>query len=89
LLFWGVAELKYSKQASKYLRRMPREQAGKIRRALQDTAMGCHKGLDIKRMRKLNACRLRQGSFRAIYTFREEGQVLVVIKIGSRGDFYK
>ena len=84
-----MAELQYSKQAIKYLRRMPSEQARKLRQALQDIAAGSHRGLNIKWMSNLNSYRLRQGRFRAMYAFRDEGNVLVVTKVGSRGDFYK
>jgi mRNA-degrading endonuclease RelE of RelBE toxin-antitoxin system len=84
-----VAELQYSKQAIKYMRRMPDKQARKTRQALQSIAAGCHKGLNIKRMNKQNAYRLRQGGIRAMYSFRDGGRVMVVAKVGSRGDFYK
>jgi len=84
-----MAELQYSKQATKYLRRMPDKQARKIRQTLQGIAAGCHTGLNIKRVSTLNAFRLRQGKYRAMFVFRNEGEVLVVAKIGSRGDFYK
>ena len=84
-----MAELQYSKQANIYLRRMPVKQARKIRQSLQSISVGNHKGLNIKRMNKLNAYRLRQGRFRAMYVLRDEGKVLVVAKVGSRGDFYK
>jgi mRNA interferase RelE/StbE len=84
-----MAELRYSKQATKYLRRMQDTQAQKMRQALQSIAAGRNQGLNIKRMSNLTAFRLRQGSFRAMYAFREEGKVVVVTKVGTRGDFYK
>ena len=84
-----MAKLQYSKQASKYLRRMPKSHAQKMRKALQDIAVGCVRGLDIKWMKNLNAFRLRLGNYRAMYAFRKEGQVLIVAKVGTRGDFYK
>lgn len=84
-----MAKLQYSKQASKYLRRMPKSHALKMRKALQDIAAGCIRGLDIKWMKNLNAFRLRLGNYRAMYAFRKEGQLLVVARVGTRGDFYK
>jgi mRNA interferase RelE/StbE len=84
-----MAKLQYSGQAIKYLRRMPKSHAQKMRQALQNIAVGCIKGLDIKWMKSLNAFRLRLGNYRAMYAFRKEGQLLVVAKVGTRGDFYK
>ena len=84
-----MAKLQYSKQASKYLRRMPKSHAQKMRKALQDIAVGCVRGLDIKWMKNLNAFRLRLGNYRAMYAFRKEGQLLVVARVGTRGGFYK
>ncbi len=68
---------------------MPDAQAQKMRHALQAIAAGCTKGLNFKWMNNLNAYRLRQGNFRAIYAFRDEGKLAVVARIGTRGDIYK
>ena len=84
-----MADLQYSRQAIKYLRRMPKSHAQKMRKALQDIAAGCNRGLDVKWMMSLNAFRLRLGNYRAMYAFRKEGQLLIVAKVGTRGDFYK
>ena len=84
-----MAELHYSKQATKYLRRMPRSHAQKMRRALRNIAAGRYKGLDIKLMSEQKAFRLRQGNYRAMYAFRDEGRTVMVVKVGTRGDFYK
>jgi len=84
-----MAELQYSRQATKYLQRMPKSHAQKMRQAMQDIAAGCNKGLDIKWMKSLNAFRLRLGNYRAMYAFRNEGRMLVVARVGTRGDFYK
>ena len=84
-----MAELHYSKQATKYLRRMPNSHAQKMRRALRNIAARHNKGLDIKLMSEQKAFRLRQGNYRAMYTFRNEGRTVMVVKVGTRGDFYK
>ncbi len=68
---------------------MPNTHAQKMRQALRSIAVGSNKGLNIKWMDNLEAHRLRQGNYRAMYTFRNDGQVMVVVKIGTRGGFYK
>ena len=84
-----MAELQYSKQAAKYLRRMQKTHALKLRQALQAIAEGSNRGLNIKWMNSLGAYRLKQGNYRAMYAFRNDGQLVVVAKVGTRGDFYK
>jgi mRNA interferase RelE/StbE len=50
-----------------------------------------HKELNIKPMqgRAENSFRLKIGNNRAIFKIRNEELVLIVIKVGSRGDIYK
>ena len=40
-------------------------------------------------MDNVDAYRVRIGDFRAVYEIREDELVLVVIKVGPRGDVYK
>lgn len=84
-----MADLQFSKQATKYLRRMPKIHARKMHSALLQIAVGNDDGLDIKWMNNLKVYRLRQGSYRAQYEFLDNRRWMVVGKIGSRGDFYK
>jgi len=84
-----MADLQYSKQASKYLARMHKSHARKMRRILQDIAAGSNKAANIKYMKNQNAYRLRLGNFRAMFVYRNDGKLIVVIKVGTRGDFYK
>jgi len=84
-----MAELRYSKQATKYLLKMPRAQAGKMHSALLQIATGNDERFDIKWLSNLRVYRLRQGSYRAQYEFLDNRCRMVVGKIGIRGDFYK
>jgi mRNA-degrading endonuclease RelE of RelBE toxin-antitoxin system len=84
-----MAKLQFSKQATKYLQRMPKIHARKMHSALLQIVAGNDDGLDIKWMKSLKVYRLRQGSYRAQYEFLEDRRWMVVGKIGSRGDFYK
>ena len=84
-----MAELHYSKQAVKYLKRMPKGYAKKMHQALKRISHDDESGLNIKWMASLNAYRLRQGNYRAQYEFLNDHERMVVGKIGIRGDFYK
>ena len=84
-----MAELQYSKQATKYLQKMPKAQAGKIHGALLQIATGNGERFDIKWLSNLKVYRMRQGSYRAQYEFLDNRCRMVVGKIGIRGDFYK
>ena len=68
---------------------MPNSHAQKMRRALRNIAARRNNGLDIKLMSEQKAFRLRQGNYRAMYAFRNEGRTVMVVKVGTRGDFYK
>jgi len=84
-----MAELQYSKQATKYLRKMPKAQARKIHSALLQIAAGIDEKSDIKWLSNLKVYRMRQGNYRAQYEFLDNHRRMVVGKIGIRGDFYK
>jgi mRNA interferase RelE/StbE len=46
--------------------------------------------LDIKKMQGFeNRFRLRVGSYRVVYTVINEQLIIVIIRVGSRGDIYK
>ncbi|GIO42782.1 MULTISPECIES: type II toxin-antitoxin system RelE family toxin [Paenibacillus] len=49
-----------------------------------------HPELDIKKMQGVeNQYRLRVGSFRIVYSIIDKELIIIVIKLGSRGDIYK
>ena len=79
-----MAELQYSKQATKYLRKMPKAQARKIHSALLQIAAGIDEKSDIKWLSNLKVYRMRQGNYRAQYEFLDNRRRIVVGKIGFR-----
>lgn len=82
--------LKYKKSALKALRKIPRPIAEQIMSELQSIALDpeSYSG-DWKPMRGKPYWRLRQGGYRAICSIDNGELVLLVLKVGSRGDVYK
>lgn len=82
--------LRFSKPAVKTLTRMPRDLAGRVRAELDRVAADpvAYRG-DWKRLQGSPYWRLRVGDWRAICELRAGELVLLVLKIGARGDVYK
>lgn len=85
-------QIEYTKTAIKVLQRMDKTLRQRILAAIEGLAQIPPKG-DIKPMQGTPAgrFRLRVGSYRVIYTYRQDKpiQVLCVLDIGARGDIYK
>jgi mRNA interferase RelE/StbE len=83
-------KLTYKKSALKAIRKMPRPQAQKLLHELEVMAQNPYgyQG-DWKLMKGEPYWRLRQGSYRAICSIDQGELVVLVLKIGSRGDVYK
>lgn len=83
-------KLTYKKSAIKALRKMPKAQAQKLQSELMSMAQDpyAYKG-DWKPMKGEPFWRLRQGSYRAICSIDDGELVVLVLKVGSRGDVYK
>lgn len=80
-------KISFTKQATKDLLKMDKAMAKRFRDAFDMIANGEGSDLDIKKLKKREGYRLRIGKYRAIYN--EDGQILLIRKIGSRGDVYK
>ena len=80
----------YSKQALKYLRKMPRALAADIMSAVRqiDEARPLFQG-DLIKMTNSPYYRLRIGDYRVILDIDDGKLVVLVLKIGARGDVYK
>lgn len=77
-------QIKYSKQAFKYLTKLHKPKRDQIRAAIEKIPDGDG---DIKKMRGAdNIYRLRVSDYRVL--FSPEYDILLIIKIGSRGDIY-
>lgn len=86
----SMFELRFSKQAIKGLRRLPPKVAARVRAELGAVAQNpsAYRG-DWKPLEGMPFWRLRVGAWRAICEIRNDELVLLVLKVGSRGDVYK
>ncbi len=85
-----MSEIRYSKQAFKALSilfKTHKKLHGRFVAAFDRIATGDISGLDIKSLTNAAGYRLRIGDYRAIYD--NDGLILSVIKVDSRGDIYK
>ena len=82
--------IRYSKQALKYLRKMPANRAADLRSAVAQIA-GDKENFhgDLIRLSGSRYFRLRVGGYRAILDILDGELILLVLKIGTRGDVYK
>jgi mRNA interferase RelE/StbE len=82
-------EIRYSKKALKYLLKLQPKLRDRIRNTIRKIADGNTQGLNIVAMQDVDAFRVRIGDYRVIYEINDDELVLIVIKIGARGDVYK
>ena len=85
-------EIRYSKNAIKFLSKLDKKSVSRIREAVEGLKNDPPKG-DIKAMMGYSdgRKRLRVGAWRVIYKIENEIilEVICVLEIGNRGDIYK
>jgi mRNA interferase RelE/StbE len=84
-----VWSIEFSRDAVKALMRMPREQALRIRRKLDELARHPYDAPKVKKLTEHPGFRLRVGEWRVVYLLIEERLVIHVIRIAPRGEVYK
>jgi mRNA interferase RelE/StbE len=82
-------EIRHSKKALKYLLKLQPKLRDRIRNTIRKIADGNTQGQNIVVMQDVDAFRVRTGDYRVIYEINDDELVLIVIKIGARGDVYK
>ena len=83
-------ELTIRKQAIKALQMMSRQQAQRIRRALDKLAKDAgRRDIDVTTLKGRPGFRLRVGSLRIIFERNDETRVIDVLRIAPRGQAYK
>lgn len=75
-------DIRYSKQAEKFLKRQDSVTRNRIRNAIHNLPSG-----DVKKLQGRNGYRLRVGNYRVI--FDRDGNVLYIERIDNRGQIYK
>lgn len=75
-------EIRYSKQAEKFLKKQTLAIRTRIREAIHNLPRG-----DVKKLQGRNGYRLRVGDYRVI--FDRNGNILYIERIDSRGQIYK
>jgi mRNA interferase RelE/StbE len=84
-----IKQVILSKEAMKYLARMPRGSARKITRAIRDIAAGACSRAKTRKLSGRDLWRLKVDGLRVIYKLDDKNGILLVVKIGPRGDVYK
>ncbi len=83
---WSV---EFSRDAVKALMRMPRDQALRIRRKIDELARDPYNAPNVKKLTEHPGFRLRVGDWRVVYLLIEERVVIHVVRIAPRGEVYK
>jgi len=85
-----MVRILFTKSADKALRRMPRDIARRIRERLNDIVADPYaKHPNVTKLQNRPGYRLRVGDWRVIYEIEEEELVILVLRIGSRGEVYR
>ena len=80
----------FTKSADKALRKMPRDIARQIRERLDHIAEDPYaKHPNVTRLQNRPAYRLQLGDWRVIYEIEGEELVVLVLRIGIRGEVYR
>lgn len=83
--------IELSRKANKYLQTLNKKTRTRVfnhLKLLSDNPR--HPELDIKKFQGMNNIyRLRIGDFRILYSIIDKSLLVIVVKIGSRGDVYK
>ena len=83
-------DIRYSKEATKSLLRMPRNTAKLIREKVEMIAADPYADHpNAKQLQGRDGYRLRVGDWRVIYKIQSEELMIMVLKVASRGEVYK
>jgi mRNA interferase RelE/StbE len=81
--------LELSREATKAMLRMPRDQALRIRARLNDLVRDPYTVPNVKKLTEQPGFRLRVGDWRVVYLLDQDRIVIQVIRIAQRGEVYR
>ena len=85
-----MSKIIFTRQASRALRRMPKDVVRLIREKLDQVAADPYaKHTNVTRLQNRPGYRLRVGDWRVIYNVEQDRLVILVLKIGPRGEVYR
>ena len=85
-----VYKIIFTKQAYRSLRRIPKNIVDRIRIKLDQIADDPHEiHTNVTKLQNRPGYRLRVGDWRVIYEIRENELIILVLKVGSRGEIYR
>ncbi|NWF66800.1 MAG: type II toxin-antitoxin system RelE/ParE family toxin [Campylobacterales bacterium] len=84
-----IYEIKLSKKAEKYLLKLQENQESKIIEKVKELKIEPTINKNVKKLEGNPFWRLRVGDFRVIFDILDNKVVVLILKIGSRGDVYK
>ena len=83
---WSI---EFSREAVKALMRMPRDQAVRIRRKVDELARDPANASNVKKLTEHPGYRLRVGDWRVVYLLVDDRLVIQVVRIAPRGEVYR
>jgi mRNA interferase RelE/StbE len=85
-----VHRILFTKSADRTLRTMPRELARRLRERLGQIAQNPYaQHSNVTKLQNRPGYRLRVGDWRVIYEIENEELVILVLRIGPRGEVYR
>lgn len=81
--------LELSREATKAMLRMPRDQALRVRARLNDLVRDPYTVPNVKKLTEQPGFRLRVGDWRVVYLLDQDRIVIQVIRIAQRGEVYR
>jgi mRNA interferase RelE/StbE len=85
-----VYKILFTRSADKTLRKLPGEISQRIRRRLDNIAADPYAvHLDVTKLQNRPGYRLRVGDWRVIYEIENDELIILVLRIGTRGEVYR
>jgi mRNA interferase RelE/StbE len=85
-----VYKIKFTRRAYKSIRRAPRDVVNRIRKRLDRISEDPYAHYaNVTKLQNRPGYRLRVGDWRVIYDVQDDALIILVIKVGSRGDIYR